>query len=165
MDTGFLNSLELAMHEKAYAPIKAVYGRSSATRNISDSSERITQVNNLLESSDQLLSLHQKAARAISDGAAGPGSYAALEEEREKDRERTRQLLAVGKRVYERELDGIDQQAKPKDFLGVDNEVLAQANQLFGGRKVVGSDHDSDRTLKYMQKGIRKMTKGLDYGA
>ena len=116
----------------------------------------------LLEASDALLKLNRKASSAVNDAANAPDSHASFEQTRKADQQLVRALLACGKRVSERELGGLGQDAT-QHSMNVNDEIDAQAKAIFvGHRKDSHQNGDVGRALKYIEKGVKKMTKGLD---
>ena len=155
METGFLDSLELTMHEKAFG-----HGKGAATANgRNDGSDRVNSTNALLSSSDQILKLHRKASHTINDGTNRPNNYASLEQTLDEDRERVNQILAAGKRVFTNELDAV---SKADSHMNGSDEAVAQAENLFGSRKRAENEAEAERALRYLHKGVRKMTKGVE---
>ena len=70
-------------------------------------------------------------------------------------------VLARGKQVFERELDGLEH-GKAHDPTNGNDEIEAHAQAIFTGHRKQGRGNgDVGRPLKYMEKGVKRMTKGL----
>ena len=149
MENGLIHSLDLIIDEETYSTT------ASATRTATD---RINNIHVLFDATDLLLKVHRKASRAVSEESVGLASQTAYREARRADKERVKDILVAGKRVFENDIDTVEQQAKAKQLLGGNDEAAAQATAVFGTDSVMGTD----KALKYMQKGMKKMTKGLD---
>ena len=109
---------------------------------------------------DVLIKLTKKANRVISSEQDGPETY---NQAREDDRERVKEILAAGKRVFDGDLDAVVHEARAKQLLGGKNEAAAQAIAVFGeGAMHAGDGDETEKALRYVQKGVRKMTKALD---
>ncbi|KAK3721894.1 hypothetical protein LTR37_002710 [Vermiconidia calcicola] len=124
------------------------------------SNERIRNFDKLQNAADLLIKLSKKANRVISSEHDGPNTY---KQARKEDQERVKDILGAGKRVFDGELDAVVQQAKAKQSVGGKGEAAAQAIAVFGeGTTQAGEGDETEKALRCVQKGVRKMTKALD---
>lgn len=152
-DQGFLHCLDLTMHDKTVEKARL---RTNWELQTGDNDE----ADSLLDASDVLVKLNRRARSAVTDAANAPDCYASYEQTGKVDKDRVKNILATGKRVFEREINGLEHGTKATK--GSD-EITAQANAIFvGHRKQNDENADVSRSLKYMEKGVKKMTKGLD---
>lgn len=94
--------------------------------------------------------MNDKIAAAFDDQA----DTQALAKKFEQDREHLKQVLLKGKQVQEGEMATVQQRA------GVDDEVLAQAEGIFGRKEVSGDG--VDRSLEYLERGVKRIIKGME---
>ena len=154
MENGFLHSLNTIMSGDGHGSAKLAAFRTAG---------RVQNATKLLDATEQLLKISRKANRAISEEHNGHSNLAAYQEARQADQERVKEILAAGKRLFESDLDAIEQQHKAKQATGGSDDVAAQAAALFGsGQKNAGSSTDVDKTLRYLQKGVKNMTRGME---
>ncbi len=146
-DGGFLNTIDAILSDTTQA----------------DTTEAcINNVQSLLSATDALLQLNQKANNAISASSTASTGPAAYVQTCAEDQERVREILASGKRVFEGELEAVQQQAR-SDQAGGKGEAAAQAIALFGdGAQGTRMGADASKTMEYIERGVKRMTKGLD---
>ena len=143
--------------------LNAIVAESAADRGGS-TADRSSSVHQLLDASDTLLKLNRKCGRAISDAQIEQGNIAALYQKRSEDKQRVKDILAAGKRAFANDIDAIEQQAKARKLMGADDEITEQANAVFGDRRGQACEgSDAGKSLKYLEKGVRKMTKGIAF--
>jgi hypothetical protein len=138
-DDGFLTSIDTIMNANTNENMR----------------NRVADINTLLTASENLIKHYKKANRSIFDNAAANSSR--FVESQAEDQKRVLEILAAGKRVFEGDLAAIEKQAK-----GGGDEAAAQAVYIFGeGAEGVAKGSEADMTLKYLDKGVRKIAKGL----
>jgi hypothetical protein len=72
-----------------------------------------------------------------------------------------KQILLAGKRVFEGDLAAIEQHARAKEA-GGKSEAALQAVEMFGdGAVKVDKASEAGNALRYLDKGVRKMVKGM----
>lgn len=77
-----------------------------------------------------------------------------------KDKQDTINILTIGKRISEKEEDAVDQDAKARALMSQDGPDSVAA-VWFGGQSGGHGVSEVDGTLKYMEKGVRKIARGL----
>lgn len=115
----------------------------------------------IFKASKSLLERHRDATSALNNAKNDLDTHASFQEARTKDRERVKDILVAGKRVFEREISGLRRDSKmvmPNE----DEEVDAQAKAIFVGQRPQAKYGDVARSLKYVQKGVKKIVKGID---
>ena len=110
---------------------------------------------------DQALNVHEKAEQALSKGRGGGAQLTSLRQACLAEQERVIQILKAGKRTFEKDVDNVEQQTKAVQFKDENLEVNQQAEVVFGFEQKQDRQ-GTDKALKYMEKGVKKMTKGLD---
>lgn len=108
--------------------------------------------------SKDLIRTGRQASAAIENALKG-SCHTSYEQTRKNDKDRVKDVITAGKRVFERELGESRRDSKQVDENG---EVNDQAKAIFVGQRQQSKDGDVGRSLKYMQKGVKKMAKGLD---
>ena len=161
-DKGFLSSIDLSTHDKAID--RELYRKSDKFEIHGGRSDRTEEATAYLEASDTVLKLNRKAASAVNDATNASDSYAAFEQSRKQDQERVKDVLNVGKGIFSKEINGLKKDEVMSD------EVQAQANAIFAGQRKRGDENANANghvgpSLKYMQKGVKKMVKGFDSDA
>lgn len=145
-DESFLASLEAAIGQE----------------DVVESSDRKRQAQTLLTNADTLLAVYCSANEKIATTFATQNSPETLTESREADVEQLKNVMQAGKRICAGDLEAVVQQAKAKELLGK-REVFQQAAGIFGTpRKGCGEGEGVDRTLRYVERGVRRMVKGLE---
>lgn len=138
----------MSIHEKAFDKLR----ESGYDSDDEEESSVFTTSKDLLETS-------RKASSAISTASKRSNSYASYEQSRKNDQERVKDVIVAGKRVFERELGDIRRDSTQVNENG---EVNDQAKAIFVGQRQQAKDGHVGRSLRYMQKGVKKMAKGLD---
>lgn len=147
MHDNFLSSLDTALA-----------GEGAAKKSI----DRKRQVRDLLSNADDLLAIYKSANDGIGAAFGGEQSLQAMRKTHEADVQKVKDVLLVGKRICAGELEAVEQQARARELMGR-KEVFEQAAGIFGGGpKMNGGDEGVERTLGDMERGVRRMVRGLE---
>lgn len=174
-DQAFLPTLDLSVHNKAMEKHESGSDNPRALpKHLHDlSSSREREVQTLLDASTALLKTHRKATSTISDlsdpSFESEGSFTSFQARCRADEEHLKAVLKAGVRVCEREIGGL--RAQPNGNVdrrdsgggrGTEEESVAHGEVLFKGSCGKGvSGGDVEMGLKYLDKGVRKMVKGV----
>lgn len=123
-------------------------------------SDRKRQVQGLLANADTMLELYRRADSKITHAFGGEGSVTTIEKNFKADAQTVKDVLAVGKRICDGELESVEQQARARELLGK-KEAIEQAKGIFGQPKQA-EGQGVGRTLEYVERGVRRMVKGLE---
>ena len=74
--------------------------------------------------------------------------------------QKVKDVMLAGKRICAGELEAVEQQARAGE-LAESREVYEQAAGIFGG-PVKACDEGMERTLVCVEKGARRMVKGME---
>jgi len=174
-DQAFLPALDLSVHNKAIEKHESGSDDPRALpKHLHDlTSSREREVQTLLDASTALLENHAKATSTISSlsdpNSESDGSFTSFAARCKADEEHLKAILKAGVQVCEREIGGLP--ARPNGHVrrrdsgggrAVEEESEALAEALFKGScgKGVGGG-DVETGLKYLDKGVRKMVKGV----
>jgi len=146
MHTNFLPSLESALD----------------TGDTANWVDRNKQVQTLLTNASTLLKVYHRADGKITTTFSGQDSLEAMQKNHQADLDRVKDVMLVGKRLCAGELEGAEQQARARELMGR-KEVFEQAAGIFGGPGKKGAgDEGVDKTLEYVERGVRRMVKGME---
>ncbi|KAK5175635.1 uncharacterized protein LTR77_000774 [Saxophila tyrrhenica] len=126
-----------------------------------ETANTISGIKALLGATDELLQVHKQANHHISASNTNSTAPADYMQARQDDRERVKQILAAGRRVFEGELEAVKEQSRAGEA-GGKGEAASLAIGLFGDGAKMDDNGDAGKTLSYLERGVRRMTKGLN---
>lgn len=124
------------------------------------SGDRGREVQVLLSSGDVLLRTYRRADEKIAKAFGDQSALTVLQKNHEADVQSLKDVLLAGKRIAAGELEGVEQRARAKELVGK-KDVLEQAKGIFGELKKVEGD-GLDKSLANVERGVRRMVKGMD---
>lgn len=119
---------------------------------------RRNEVSSTFARSDDLIKHASDASAAVKRAISSPDSYKESERVRKAEQEEVKGVLKAGKRAMDAELAGLERRDS-KTGGGSESKGAALGFADVGSGKAASG---VDRPLKYLEKGVKKMTKGFD---
>ena len=119
---------------------------------------RRNEVSSTFARSEDLMKHASDASAAVKRASSSSQSYQESEQARKTEQEEVKSVLKAGRRAMAADLAGLER--RDSKGAGVGGGEGAGSVFVAGG---AGNDASGvDRPLKYLEKGVKKMTKGFD---